>query len=383
MRLAFWTTREFLRLAFVSLFRRGMIPPRHRKSLLFCLTSFVLFSLAAPLHAICMLLDNFLFPGYRKVAVRAPIFVIGNTRSGTTILHRVMAEDEEQFFCFRTWEILCPSVLEKKIASLVGQLDRWLGGRLKSFIERVEAERFAQFNRLHRIGFFLPEEDDKLLLYVLASADLVFFFPYAGFERMARLDVALDAAAQRRIMDFYAGCVRRQAYFKGGGRTLLSKNPWFTGKVENLLRLFPDCKIIYLVRNPLDVVPSSISVARAIIRSTAGGESEADLDEQAYEMIRFYYAYPLERLASLPDDRFLIVRYEDLVRQPKQVVLEIYERLGLSLTSAFEKRLDEEAAVMRNYQSSHRYSLDSCTVSREQILSDLGPIFARFDFDTR
>lgn len=379
----FLSTRTFLALLKASLFKRKKLPPTQRRSFLFCLSFFTIFPLVELFNALWFLLDEILFPGYRRVSIHEPVFIVGNFRSGTTILHRVMARDQERFFCFRTWEIIFPSVLQKKIASSIGKLDRLMGNRLRFFILRWEAKRLSQFNRLHKIGLFLPEEDDKLFVHILASADLAFFFPYGGFDKMARLDIAVDIREQRRIMDFYMQCVRRQAYFKGGRGTLLSKNPWFTGKVENLLRYFPRCRIIYLVRNPVDVVPSSISVARAIIRSTVGVEPEADLDEQVYEAVKFYYTYPLDRLSSLAEDRFMVLSYEDLIRQPKQVVRRIYDQLGLILTSEYEQRLDQEVANMKKYKSSHKYSLDQCRVTRERIVSELKPIFERFGFDTR
>jgi hypothetical protein len=377
----FFATRTFFRLANTSLLQRKGLPSAHRRDLLFCLLFFTLFPLVELLNAICFLLDEILFPDHRSVGIPQPIFVIGNPRSGTTILHRVLARDQQRFFCFRMWEIIFPSILQKKIVSSIGKFDRLTGSHLRQFMLRWEAKRFQKLRPAHKMGLLLPEEDDKLLAHILAAADLAFFFPYGGFEKLARFDVAVDLKEQRRIMDFYLQCVRRQAYFKGGRRTLLSKTPYSSGKVQNLLRCFPDCKIIYLVRNPLQVVPSAISVARVIIRSAFGTEPQADLDEHIYEALKFYYSYPLQRLARLPEDRFVVVNYEDLIRQPRQVVERIYERFGLPLKPDYKQLLDQEVASMRQYKSRHRYSLDQCSVTRERIVSDLGPIFERFEFD--
>ena len=379
----FFATRALLRLFYLHIVRRKALPRRRRPSLTFCVLFFAIFPLVELFNALCLLLDVLLFPGCRRARISPPIFIIGAPRSGTTILHRVMAEDEEQFFCFRTWEIALPSVLQKKIASGIGRLDRLTGNRLRAFLVRSEAEHFKKIGHIHEIGLFLPEEDDNLLAHILATMDLAWFFPDGDFARMARFDVAVDPRDQRRIMDFYLRCVRRQAYFKGGRRRLLSKNPMFSGKVANLLRYFPDCRIVYLVRNPLEVVPSAISLARVIVRSTVGGEPDADLDERSYEILRFNYTYPLDRLSELPQDRFLVVNYEDLTAQPKQVVELIYRQFGLTLTPEFEERLDREVAKMQRHKSRHEYSLAQCSVTRERIIADLQPIFDRFAFDTR
>ena len=375
-----FAARAVLRLFYHSFFKRREIPRHQRTSVLFCVVFFAIFPLVELFNAACLLLDEVLFPRWRHARIRQPIFIIGAARSGTTILHRVMAEDEQRFFCFRTWEIAFPAIVQKKAVSLLGALDRRAGGRLRALFLRAEARRFRDLEHIHEVGFFLPEEDDKLFVHILASADLAWLFPYGDFARMARLDVAVDAPDQRAIMGFYVRCVRRQAYVAGGRRTFLSKNPMFSGKVANLLREFPDCKIIYLVRNPLEVVPSSISLGRALVRTTRGVEADPALDEDIYEAIKFYYTYPLDQLSALPEDRFLVVKYEDLMRQPGRVIERIYGRFGFTLTAEFAERLEQGAAKMREHRSRHEYSLDRSSVTRERVLADLHPIFDRFAF---
>lgn len=379
-----FAAQALVRLFYLSFFKRNDFPSRPRPSLLFCLLFFAIFPLVELFNALCLLLDALLFPGCRRTRIQEPIFIIGAPRSGTTILHRVMARDEKRFFCFRTWEIVFPSVLQKKVVSFIGRLDRMTGSRLRSFLLRSEAKRLKKIQHIHQIGLFLPEEDDKLLVHILASMDFfAYFFPYGDAEKMARFDVAVASRDQRRIMDFYSQCVRRQAYFTGGQRTFLSKNPIFSGKVASLLRCFPDCRIIYLVRNPLEVVPSAISLVRVIIGSTLGAAPGAELDERSYEVLSFYYTYPLDLLSALPEDRFIVVNYHDLIRQPKHVIQRIYRQFGLALTPEFEERLDQEVAAMQRHESRHEYSLEKFSVTRERIVSDLRPIFDRFGFDTR
>lgn len=374
--------RRYLHLLRTALFGQRDIPPLHRRSLAFCLRFLVMFPLLEVWNALCLLLDNVLFPGWRRTPLRQPIFVVGNPRSGTTLMHRILAGDE-RFFCFKTWQLLFPSVLQKRVLAALGKLDRRLGSPLRSHIERNEQHRLAEFNRYHQVGLFLPEEDGKVLIHNLALPDLGFFFPFAGFDRFAQMDHEVGPAEQRDTMKFYTACVRRQAYFAGGNRSLISKNPFFTGKIENLIRQFPDCKIIYMVRNPLDVVASAISLMRAILRLTINAESGPDLDRTAYEGVKHYYFYPLERLSRLPSDRCALVNYDELLKSPREVIRRIYRQFGLSITPQFEKCLEQEAAAMRAHKSRHSYSLEDQCIPAEQIVADLWPVFERFGFDTR
>ena len=66
------------------------------------------------------------------------------------------------------------------------------------------------------------------------------------------------------------------------------------------------------------------------------------------------------------------------------MIRQLYERFGMVVSPAFDRRLDEEAQKARAYQSSHHYSFDDVReITREQVLSDLGHVFERFGFDTR
>ena len=45
-----------------------------------------------------------------------------------------------------------------------------------------------------------------------------------------------------------------------GKKYFVAKNPAFSPKIATLMEFFPDARIIYLVRNPLDMLPSTISM---------------------------------------------------------------------------------------------------------------------------
>lgn len=275
-----------------------------------------------------------------------------------------------------------PSLTHKRLLALLGGVDRRLGGKLKSLAHSIEKRYFTKFNQLHRVGLFLPEEDDHILIHILSSALLGLYFPYVEFEDFAQFDVAVAPSDRRRIMIFYQQCLKRQAAHVGQGKTFISKNPFFTGKIESLLQQFPDCRFICMVRNPFDVLPSNISVARNMIRLAFGIEPGPELDDEIYGLIKFNYLHSIERLADLPADRCLILKYEDLLRRPKETFLHVYKTFGLALTTESEACLDEEVKKMSRYESHHVYSLNDISISRERIRSDLAPIFERFGFGT-
>lgn len=84
-----------------------------------------IFFLIQLMHWIGFFLDDIFFSGYRNVEVKEPLFIVGVPRSGTTFLHRVLANDTEQFTTFTLWELLfAPSVTERMF---------WIGlGKVRS-----------------------------------------------------------------------------------------------------------------------------------------------------------------------------------------------------------------------------------------------------------
>ena len=66
--------------------------------------------------------------------------------------------------------------------------------------------------------------------------------------------------ARRRLMRFYKECVRRQLYLNGPAGSHLSKNPTFSGRVESLIETFPDARIVVLMRDPRETIPSLLKL---------------------------------------------------------------------------------------------------------------------------
>ena len=375
--------RTFFRLAYLSFFKWQDTPlPLTFKRVVFLTAFFTIFPLVQLFNGICFLLDDIFFPNWRKTKITKPIFIVGNPRSGTTFIHRVMARDEDRFFCFRTWELIFPAIIQKKALSLLGRIDRLAGSILSKRTKRKEQEFFNNFNRIHRIGLFSPEEDDKLLVHNFSFHGLIWFFPFDELSRFHHFDQLVKPKDRKRIMTFYKNCLKRQAFFKGADRHLLSKNPVSSLKIDSLYEYFPDCRIIYMVRNPLEVVPSTINMAHEIWSRTGKMEGGYPFQSKVYDTVKLFYNYPLSRLAQAPQYSYTMVKYEDLVRHPSQVIQAVCLHLGFQITPQFQKILEEEEERARGYISSHVYSLDQFQIPREQIISDLDHVFKRFNFST-
>ncbi len=182
-------------------------------------------------------------------------------------------------------------------------------------------------------------------------------------------------------MRFYADCVRRHMLARAptGGR-YLAKNPALTPKLDSLYAQFPDARIIYLVRNPLEAVPSFVSMMRFSWEVMGAEPDEPALRDFVIDMAAHWYRYPLERLARMPEDSYRIVVYDDLVRDPERVVREIYEQFGYEIDAEFARSL--AAAADTGYRSAHEYDLTDLGIRREELVQQFSDVFERFAFAT-
>jgi len=329
-----------------------------------------------------LLLDDILFRGYRRQPVNAPVFIVGNFRSGTTFLHRLLSKDAQRFTTMQMWEVLLsPSIAGRRmmaaVAAVVGAPVRWMLRHIEGF--------WHQQNVMHEVSLTAPEEDDYLLLHIWSALSVGLS---AGLldeaETYAFFDRDLPEADRRRVMAFYRRCVQRHlfAHRKRPGRQYLAKNPALTPKLATLREHFPDAKVICLVRNPLEAVPSFVSMMEFSWQVMGAPSHGPELREFLVRMARYWYSYPLELADNATPDSYAIVDYDRLIRDPEATVTEIYQRFGFDLSTAFAGELRDATDQASGYESRHVYDLESLGLSRDGILEEFADIFERFGFDT-
>jgi hypothetical protein len=355
--------------------------PAGRRRMLTRLLVFV--PLVASFHAVCFFLDGLLFPGLHRVRVRAPVFLVGHARSGTTLLHRLMSRDAERFSSFMLYELYFPSLLQKRAIRALARLDRAvLGGLFERRVRAWEKKRYGKTQDIHAMGLTQPEEDDFLFYWSCASGTWMLKLPAMGEIDFYHLDREPERK-RRRVLRFYADCIRRQLYLNGEGRVHLCKAPHFAGRVASLIESFPDARIVVTMRSPHETIPSLLKLMKVGYQLRGWDEprmarSLRVLAEQSFHT----YRHPLEVLAKHPETKHAIVDYRELVAEPKRTVAQVYEALGLPLTAGYAALLDEEQKRARRHESGHRYSLAEFGLDAGAIERELAALFERYRWST-
>jgi hypothetical protein len=350
------------------------------KRLFVHLTLIVLISLWAVFNGVFLLLDFVFAPSFRKTKLEQPVFIVGNARSGTTYFHRLLCGDEERFVYFRIWEMVFPSVIQKKfLRGTFSLFERLFPKAFRALVE-WEAGLFPELSKQHNLGINNPEEDELLLLMSFSSAWINAFFPYSDeLTELAHFDER-PPNVRKRLLEFYRSCIKRQLYFQGGDRTLLSKNPAFVNKMRAISQEFPDAKFIYLVRNPFETIPSLLKLLSSVWEGLGVGTNRVEKAQQALVTgcIGDYY-YALEVMDELPSERYAIVQYDDLVSDSKATVEKVYDKLQLDISPAFGQKLGAERKRQKRYHSENAYSLEQFGIDPEWLAQELGPFMDRFD----
>ncbi len=348
------------------------------------LTALLVFPIHHSITRICFVLDNVFFPGYRKQKVERPMFIIGNPRSGSTFMQRLVARDENQFTCMQTWEIyFAPTIIQRKVFHFLTKIDNLFGSPLQNMLGRWD-ERILGKTHIHKMGLWEPEEDEGIFIHIWGS-----YFGFVAFPipellpPYAYFDERLPEDEKARIMGYYRECVKRHLYYHGGDKIFFAKNPYFSGKVASVLEYFPDAEFVYLARNPLDVLPSTMTWWSFLWHVTSNPMQKYPFTDLVADEAKYRYTYTLERLEKLPPSQNLIVKYNDLVATPGRTIRDIYAHFGWKLDAQFARIVEIENERALNYESNNHYSLEDTGFDKQFVLTEFAEVFDRFGFDRR
>jgi len=355
-----------------------------RKRISFLLLFYTVWPLWTTFTWLCFLLDDLLFRDYKNQPVEKPLFILGNFRSGSTFLHRLLSRDTTTFTSLRTWDIfLMPSITQRRLFRGLARIDKVFGSPLVSSLKKIDKRSLGQV-RIHKISLFEPEEDENILLHAWSTFFISLLFPFLeDMPPYQFFDDALPVEEKKRIMGFYRGCVQRHLYADGGKRHFVAKNPAFSAKIETLMEFFPDARILYLARNPLDMLPSTVSWLSYAWHIFSEPPEKYLYRDHVLALAKYWYQHPLKVLDNNPSSKHLIVNYDDLIRWPDQVIRGFYGQFGYTESRGLEKIIKDAIEETGTHQSDHRYKYEEMGFSHEEILQEFEEIFERFNFDRR
>jgi hypothetical protein len=332
-------------------------------------------------HAICFTLDYLLFPSLWSQKVRQPVFIIGHARSGTTLMHRLMSADGEKFSYFLYWEMFFPSLLQKKALRGMGWVDaRLLGGCFRRRLEAWDERTYGPYRHMHNMSLWNAEEDCFAMAAAFVSQQWSLDIPMMDVVDFFHVDAM--PRRRQRWMHHYRELVKRQLVLNGKDKVHLSKNPVMSGWVDALIDTFPDARIVVMMRDPTECIPSCLKLVQSTWKGKGWSPEDYRQSLDILTEISFeHFRHPRQVLASHPQTPQIVVDYRRLTADPRETVHAVYRALDITIEPAFDSWLQAQAEQEKKHHSRFEYSLGEFHLKPAEIHNRLAEFYVEYGWD--
>jgi hypothetical protein len=286
--------------------------------------------------------------------VRAPIFVTGSGRSGTSLLHELLAQDPAARVLL-TWEALhpCPppeaatAAREPRIARADREMRLW--------------ERIAPaYGTMHENAGDAPQECLYLTVHEFQSDLLSGSYQVPSYQAwLARSDKTHAYRWHRRML--------QHLQWRRPGERWVLKAPSHLWTLRELFAVYPDAQVVVTHRDPLVVMASMTSLVATLFWIRSDRVDPRAIAKSWLRGVAFMLNHSLEqrRLGELPGDRIHDVLYHELVRDPIAELRRLYDRLARKLAPEAEARMRAYlAARPQHRRGAHRYTFADTGLDR-------------------
>ncbi len=309
-------------------------------------------------------------PAIADEPVERPLFIVGLPRSGTTLLHSLLAQDPENR-CPAHWETMYPSPPPERLHYEDDPRIRQVERQLKWF------GRIAPgFRAMHLIGARLPRECTEIMDHVFLSLRFDTLYHVPSYLRWIERHGLRDAYTFHRTF-------LQQLQWRCPPRRWVLKSPDHVFALADLFAVYPDARVLMTHRDPLRVVASVASLTAALQLPFS---DSVDPVRVARTVSRRWVegAQGMVRAREEADigGRFLDIHYVDLVRDPMGEIRRVYSHLGLPLSDEGSKRMRMFLSQHpKDRHGQHRYSLEQFGLDRDEQERQYRPYVERFQVE--
>ena len=301
----------------------------------------------------------------KKQKVIAPVFILGHPRSGTTYLHYLMSKDKQFAYC-TVYDAILPHIFLSGGKLFKGLIASSLPPTrpqddVKVTIDSPKEEEFAMASMSrtsYMFGFYFPRKAQK------------------QFERSVLFShKPKDAEHWKKNFDFFL----KKLTLKNNGKPLLLKSPANTGRVKQILELYPDAKFIHIHRDPQEVYRSTVRLYEKIIPITSFQAANED-EMRAYiiSSYRSMYEKYFSDTASLSANQLVEISFKSLDSNPLQTLREVYNKVELSGFDAAVTEIEQEIKDSSDYKKNSYSPLDTNT--QDHLREEWGAVAAKLGY---
>jgi hypothetical protein len=307
--------------------------------------------------------DRKVYPSIVRQEIREPLFIVGLPRSGTTLLHTLLALDPEHRVPV-TWEVMTPSPPtrdneKRRIQRAISSCNcfNWLA---------------PTFHHVHPVGAELPQECVSLMAPTFMSDqfDAMYYVPsYRNWFFRQDLRPAYE----------YHRCFLQHLQVRRSALRWVLKAPTHMFALPSLLAVYPDALFVQTHRAPLDAMASVSSLITILRRVFSDAVDPLTVCREAID----YWSTTLDRFLQdrcrLAEHRICDVNYVEIRRDPLAVMQSIYAHFGWSLSQKVEQRMRRALASQpEDRHTLHRYNLSQFGVQEAESAARFAAYCDRF-----
>lgn len=308
-------------------------------------------------------------PECLSVPIRRPLIIAGVPRTGTTALHMLLARDP-QFQGLQHWIIPNPIVRPARAQWPHHALHRAAAERVRAL-----AETSPKANRVHTVGVDDVDECLALMMQSFVTNQLPSLLNLPSYDTWyLRQD---EAESYRRLADNLRLIGNAEPE-----KTWLLKNPTHLLRMQSLLTVFPDARIIHTHRDPVETFGSLCSMLAAFRGNPEPGSPEACVIGP--RQLRLY-SDAIRHTMDVREqhaEAFHDVHQSRLETDPMGVVSGIYARFELELSAEAEQRMRAWVAEQPvSGRPEHRYRPEDYGLHPSEIRDTLHDYIERYGLE--
>jgi hypothetical protein len=276
--------------------------------------------------------DFTLHPDLAQVVLPPALFITGLPRTGTTLLHRLFAQDPD-FRTLRAWELMIPSPPPDR-ATYDHDPRRRLIERSRRIRQRfiLSTQGWQQIQAVHPTNDDDPEECWLLLQNSFRTS--AFFL----FDRVNGYASWLSKQGFEPAYQYYQKQLQLLT-LRYSGTHLVLKAPEHLFHLNALFQVFPDARVIMTHRNLSEVIPSICHLFGVFRQIKNDQVDPKEIGTVTLDWILNLMKRGVAARTRINPERFFDIAFARLMRDPMGVVREVYQFIGKGLSEEAESRM--------------------------------------------
>jgi len=294
-------------------------------------------------------------PDVLATEVRAPLFIAGMPRAGTTLLQNLLSLDP-QFRPLKFWEQETPFPPPDPDAH---DADPRIEQSVRNWNQLISLAPVMRV--IHDMDPKGPGECNGLFENLFATVKYFLLYNAPGYADwlMAR-DMTETYEHYKRQLQLLA--------WRFPPRPWLLKAPAHLFHLDALLAVFPDARVILPHRDPAQVLPSTCSLVQVCRRLSSDHVDAAEIGAQWLDLLDCGMQRADRAAEAAGPDRVLNLGYKSLVADPVAAIRGIYGHFGIAFSDELGAAIEDWLAANRQHKhGAHRYALEDFGLDETQV----------------